>query len=190
MAIRWGNGVQLAAELGITKQGVRKAEKAGRIARAANGLFDLDAARIQFRIHTDPEQQLRAMQQRSDRASGADQAVVVPPDIRPLEFAGDAQALVAAKARREGAEADLAELELAEKRGLIMAVLDHRKILFEFARRVRDSILQVPSRAAPLVAAESDQRACQRIIEAEIRAVLQQLSQVEPPAEASGAQLQ
>jgi hypothetical protein len=69
-------------------------------------------------------------------------------------------------------------------------VLDHRKILFEFARRIRDALLQVPSRSAALVAAESDQRSCQRIIEAEIRAVLQQLSQVEPPPEEPGAHLQ
>lgn len=183
MAIRWGNGVQLAAELGITKQGVRKAEKAGRITRAANGLFDLDAARIQFRLHTDPEQQLRSLQQRPDRASGADQTAVVTVD-RTMEFAGDAQALVAAKARREAAEADLAEFELAEKRGTIMSVADHKRIVFTLARSIRDALLQVPSRCAALVAAESEQTTCQRIVESEIRAVLQQLMQIDPPVDA------
>lgn len=186
MAVQWVNGAKLAAELGITRQAVHKAEKSGRITRAANGLFDLASAKIQYRLHTDPEQQMRSFQQRPETPT----AELVVAERPPMEFTGDAQALVAAKARREAAEAELAELELAEKRGQIMAVLDHRKILFEFARRVRDSILQVPSRAAPLVAAEGEQRACRRIIEAEIRAVLQQLSQVEPPPEASGAQLQ
>lgn len=186
MAVQWVNGAKLAAELGITRQAVHKAERSGRIARGANGLFDLDWTKSQYRKNTDPEQQMRSFQQRPETPI----AELVVAERPPMEFAGDAQALVAAKARREAAEADLAELELAEKRGQIMAVLDHRKIMFEFARRVRDSIMQVPSRSAPLVAAEGDQRTCQRIIEGEIRAVLQQLSQVEPPAEASGAQLQ
>jgi hypothetical protein len=185
LAVQWVNGAKLADELGITRQAVHKAEKSGRIMRAANGLFNLEAAKIQYRMNTDPEQQMRSLQQRPEKPV----AELVVPD-RPMEFAGDAQALVAAKARREAAEADLAELELAEKRGQIMSVADHKRIVFALARAVRDALLQVPSRAAALLAAESDQRACQRIVEAEIRAVLQQLMQVEQPVEAGGAELQ
>lgn len=191
MAVRWGSGSELARELGITRQGVHKAEKSGRITRAANGLFDLDAARIQFRLHTDPEQQLRSIQQRPETpttfgvggsqagasAAGGATDIVVPE--RGVEFTGDAAALVAAKARREAAEADLAELELAEKRGAIMSSADHRAIVFRIARTLRDALLQVPARTAALLAAESDQAACQRILEAEIRAVLQQLQQID-----------
>lgn len=181
MAIEWVNGSRLAKELGLSRAAISKAEKSGRIARAGNGLFDLVAAKIQYRLHTDPEQQLRSLQQRPHKA---EQEIVIPE--RPMEFAGDAAALVAAKARREAAEAALAELELAEKRGETLSMKDHKRIVFALARGLRDALLQIPSRAAALVAAENSQTACQRILEAEIRAVLQQLMQLEHPNEGHG----
>lgn len=165
---RWGTGADLARELKITRQAVSKAEKAGRISRAASGMFDLDAARIQYQLHTDPEQQARSMQQRSDGGT----EVLDPPAV---ELRGDAAALIAAKARREQAEAQLAELELAEKRGEIMAVGEHKRVLFALARTVRDAVLQISSRSAALVAATDDRQQCQAILDAEVRKVLDQL---------------
>lgn len=166
---RWGTGADLARELKITRQAVSKAEKSGRISRAASGMFDLDAASIQYRLHTDPEQQARSMQQRSDGGT----EVLDPPAV---ELRGDAAALIAAKARREAAEAQLAELELAEKRGEIMAVGEHKRVLFAVARSVRDALLQIPVRAAALLSAESSTQGCQAILDAEIHKALQQLA--------------
>jgi len=60
---RYGSGAALARELVLTRQAVSKAEAAGRITRAASGEFDLDAAAIQYRLHTDPDQQGRALGQ-------------------------------------------------------------------------------------------------------------------------------
>jgi phage terminase Nu1 subunit (DNA packaging protein) len=89
---------------------------------------------------------------------------------------GDAAALIAAKARREAAEAQLAELELAEKRGEIMAVGEHKRVLFAVSRAVRDALLQIPVRAAALLAAESSNQGCQSILDGEIHKALQQLA--------------
>jgi len=176
---RWGTGADLARELKITRQAVSKAEKAGRISRAASGMFDLDAARIQYQLHTDPEQQSRSLQQRSD--GGAATEVLDPPAV---ELRGDAAALIAAKARREQAEAQLAELELAEKRGEIMAVGEHKRVLFALARTVRDAVLQISSRSAALVAATDDRQQCQAILDAEVRKVLEQLAAWRPADDA------
>lgn len=176
---RWGRGTQLAAELGITRQAVSKAEKSGRITRAANGLFDLDAAGIQYRLHTDPEQQARSLQQRQ-----ADVEVLDRPVGLELPGGSPAERLVREKARREAAEADLAEIELAEKRGETMAMSEHKRVLFALARSVRDALLQIPSRTAALVAVESSQAACQGILDAEIRKVLEQLAAWKPESPA------
>jgi 16S rRNA G1207 methylase RsmC len=174
---RWGTGADLARELKITRQAVSKAEKAGRISRAASGMFDLDAARIQYQLHTDPDQQSRSLQQRSDGGT----EVLDPPAV---ELRGDAAALIAAKARREQAEAQLAELELAEKRGEIMAVGEHKRVLFALARTVRDAVLQIPARSAALVAATDDRQQCQAILDAEVRKVLEQLAAWRPADDA------
>jgi 16S rRNA G1207 methylase RsmC len=174
---RWGTGADLARDLKITRQAVSKAEKSGRISRAASGMFDLDAAAIQYRLHTDPEQQARSMQQRSDGGT----EVLDPPAV---ELRGDAAALIAAKARREQAEAQLAELELAEKRGEIMAVGEHKRVLFALARTVRDAVLQISSRSAALVAATDDRQQCQAILDAEVRKVLEQLAAWRPADDA------
>lgn len=175
---RFGNGADLARELGITRQAVSKAEKAGRISRAANGDFDLDAARIQYRLHTDPEQQLRSLQQ--ERSAPAGVAVLERP---VLEFEGDAKALVAAKARREAAEAQLAELELAEKRGEIILSSDHKRVVFALCRSICDALMPLADRMAPLVAAESDPAKVHAIITGEVRQVLMLLKDTRRPAD-------
>jgi hypothetical protein len=173
---RFGNGADLARELGITRQAVSKAEKAGRISRAANGDFDLDAAKIQYRLHTDPEQQLRSLQQ--ERSAPAGVAVLEPP---VLQFEGDAKALVAAKARREAAEAQIAELELAEKRGEIILNADHKRVIFALCRSICDALMPLADRMAPLVAAESDPAKVHAIITGEVRQVLMTLRDTREP---------
>jgi hypothetical protein len=173
---RFGNGADLARELGITRQAVSKAEKAGRISRAANGDFDLDAAKIQYRLHTDPEQQLRSLQQ--ERSAPAGVAVLDRP---PLEFQGDAARLVGAKARREAAEAQIAELELAEKRGEIILNADHKRVVFALCRSICDALMPLADRMAPLVAAESDPAKVHAIITGEVRQVLMTLRDTREP---------
>jgi hypothetical protein len=175
---RFGSGSDLARELGITRQAVSKAEKAGRISRAANGDFDLDAARIQYRLHTDPEQQLRSLQQ--ERSTPAGVAVLERPSY---EFEGDAKALVAAKARREQAEAQIAELELAEKRGEIIANADHKRVVFALCRSICDALMPLADRITPLVAAESEPAKVHAVITAEIRQVLRMLANTREPTD-------
>ena len=178
MAIRYGGAKQLADALGVTRQAVYKAEKTGRIARSANGMFDLDACAIQWARNTDPEQQARSLAQR-----GSDVEVMDPPAV---ELRGDAQALIAAKARREAAEAQLAELELAEKRGEIMAVGEHKRVLFALCRAIRDAMLQIPARASAQCAASNDQAQVQSLLDVEVRQALEQLKQWRPDADTAG----
>jgi phage terminase Nu1 subunit (DNA packaging protein) len=205
MAARYGSGADLARALGITRQAVSKAEQSGRISRSANGQFDLDAAAIQYRLHTDPEQQLRSLQQRGaevtvldrpgpsaaafDLAARAAHAAAqstagLPalPDIPGMDAAGR---LMVAKARREQAEAELAEIELSKAHGSLLDAGDVKRATFALARSVRDALLAVPDRLAAQLAAEADAAVCRRMLADELRQVLAQLTVLpaeEPPA--------
>lgn len=140
---REGNGADLARELGITRQAVHAAEKDGRVSRKANGKFDLDAAKIQYRLHTNPEQQRRALAKQS---SGAVSGTADPLDL------GDWQI------RRARAETERAELELQKLRGTLV----DRAGVTTMARRAGYAIVgaidSVPDRIAAECAADDAQR--------------------------------
>ena len=78
----------------------------------------------------------------------------------------------AARTRRETAEASIAQLKLQEQSGELIR-LD--AVRYAWALRltaVRDALLQIPARIAPVVAAESSIERCAIIIDTELRRVL------------------
>ena len=77
------------------------------------------------------------------------------------------------RARREAAEARMAELKLAEQAGELVRTADVRAAMDKRLVGLREAILQIPSRLAAIVAAESDQQRCHRLIEQEMHALLQ-----------------
>lgn len=117
--------------------------------------------------------------------TGAASAGATPPAGEAPVPPSDSARLMKAKAAREEHEAELARMRRLELEGRTMFMADHKAVVFELARRIRDALLQVPARCAALVAAESDQLACQRILDAEVRHVLAYLSkaggEVAPP---------
>ena len=89
------------------------------------------------------------------------------------EFSEDYKA---ARTRREIAEANLAEMQESEERGLTIRV-DAVKIAFATAfSTAREALLQIPSRLAPLLAAESDPAGVQNMLHAEIHQALAHLA--------------
>jgi len=138
---RFGSGADLARELGITRQAISQAEKSGRITRAGNGKFDLDSATIQFRLHTDPDQQRRAMgQNRRDAgqpAAGERHGELVPMD--------DYSSI---RRRRELQELRLVEMDVQEREGALV----NREVELTGARRLASAVVQqlqaIPDRAA------------------------------------------
>lgn len=148
---RFGNGVQLAAELGVTPQAVSKAVKSGRITRAENGQFDLDAAAIQYRIHTDRAQQKRALAQNHSHAE--------QPEARIEQGAiplGDDLGTI--RRRRELAEARSAEIDLAEREGALVKVEEVQKAGRSLASAIVQQLQSVPDRIASEFGADDEQR--------------------------------
>jgi len=87
--------------------------------------------------------------------------------------AGDLEDYQTVRTRRERAEADLAELKLAEQRERLV---DRSVVEAEQSRRVvqfREGLLQIAARLSPLLADETDQGKIERLIDAEHRQALQ-----------------
>jgi phage terminase Nu1 subunit (DNA packaging protein) len=140
---RYGTGADLARELGISRQAVSKAEQTGRISRTADGKFDLDAARIQYGLHTNVEQRRRSLAQKGNGATTA-----IPEPLSTSEW----------RLRRERAEAERAELET----GKLKSTLATTETIESRARRagyaINGNLDQVPDRVAAECGADDAQR--------------------------------
>ena len=73
--------------------------------------------------------------------------------------------------------ATLAELEALQRRGELVPVSEVRAEAFTLARAVRDALLSLPDRVAPLLAATADPRQCHQLLTAEITVALRSLAE-------------
>lgn len=89
---------------------------------------------------------------------------------------GEASEYLAARARRESAEASIAEMKEAEMRGKYLVKSDVDAAFFEVARALRDGLTNCAKRLAADVASLSTPDACEEVIEREHRALLENMS--------------
>ena len=83
---------------------------------------------------------------------------------------------LASRARREAAEAKLAELKLGEVAGELVRADDVRAECARLATALRNAFLQMPDRLAPVLAAETEPSRVHALLMTEIRQVLTQLA--------------
>jgi hypothetical protein len=127
----------------------------------------VDAAAAWRREHRRPRH--RAQQPpEGATAAGPPQMPSAAPD-KPDDSGGD---YWASRARRERAEAELAELKLAEQQGVLIRADAVRAAHAKRLAGLREALLQVPARLAPVLAAETDQARCHDTLQREIHAVL------------------
>lgn len=81
-----------------------------------------------------------------------------------------------ARTRREIAEANLAEMREAEERGSLIRIDVVKTSLATVFSTLREALLQIPPRLAPLLAANNDPGSVQNALHAEIHQALMQLS--------------
>ena len=154
---------EYARHRGCSKVAVGKAVKANRISMI-NGKIDPAVADIQW-------------EKNSRARAGTQTSAQLPLD------GGDAPAEPAKvddymynRNRREAAEAERAELSLAEDKGQLIRVDAVKAALANVFSSVRDALLQIPARLGPQLAAESDAAKAQSMLHAEIHQALQQLA--------------
>ena len=100
----------------------------------------------------------------------------VPPRHSRWQGSDSDESFDEARRRTEVAKADLLELELAMK---AETVVEAAKVRAEFARQisaVREAILQLPARLAPVVVAQAALSDVQQLLEVELRQALDQFA--------------
>lgn len=94
-----------------------------------------------------------------------------------------------ARTRKVNAEAEIAELELARVHGTLVLAADVVQAWEDVLGALKGKLLSIPTKAAPVVSAESDAALCQHILEDLLNEALEELSNYEPiidPASTSG----
>lgn len=85
-----------------------------------------------------------------------------------------------ARARKVTAEAEIAELELAKVKGELVVADDVIKAWSDTLMGMKAKIMAIPSKAAPIMAAEDTAGGCQKILEELVREALEELSNYDP----------
>lgn len=154
---------ELARELGVSPAAIAKARNSGRLT-PIDGKFDLAVARIQWNAN-------RKRAPRSQEA-GPSPAVAAHRSAETPAGVDTAADYWTSKARREAAEAELAELKAAEQRGELVRKVRVERELAGRLVALRESLEALADRLAPVLAAEPNAGACRRLIRDEHRAAL------------------
>lgn len=152
---------EYARRRGCTEGAVRRAVRDGRIS-LIDGKIDPVAADAQWARNT----RVRAGSRATDDAN-------LQPGNGADEDGDDGY--WQSKARRERAEADLAELKLAEQRGELVRADAVRAAQARRLAALRESLLQLPPRLAPVLAAQADAARCHDLLQLELHQVLESM---------------
>lgn len=153
---------------GCAPSAVTRAIKEGRITTVqvdGRELIEVAVADIQWQQNT------RA---RVDSSSAAE--VAAAPAVIVAQEVGGRVSYEDARRRRELAEAMLAEMKQAEMAGQLIRMDAVRSAWAAKITGARDALLQIPSRIAPVLAAEVDLVRVTAILEDELRQALAELS--------------
>jgi phage terminase Nu1 subunit (DNA packaging protein) len=148
-----------AETLGISRQQGYAAVKRCEIA-LTDGMVDTEYATILYHRHTRP------------RANGKRTADVVPPaaDVGAIPNYDES------RAKREAAEASIAEMKEAEMRGKYLQKTEVDSAIFEIARAMRDGLTNCARRIAADVAGLPNAEDCEAVIDREHRALLESMA--------------
>lgn len=173
---------EFAKAKGVTPAAVTCAIRSGRLAGAVvteNGreLIDLERGMELWDQRT-----LRNNNARVGAADGPAAPAVVTPT--PAQVRAYIEALPEdaipdlneSRARREHYQAEQAKLAALQGRGELVPVAEVRKEAFSLARGVRDGLMGIPDRVAPMLAATQDAAQVHRLLSEEIRVALRVLA--------------
>jgi len=166
-----------AKHRGVSEAAVSKAIKAGRIS-LIDGKIDPVAADAQWARNS----RVRAGSGRGMLGPSAQQLGIAAdqlgdgPDVGASAPGSDNY--WDSRSRREAAEAELAEIELAEKNGQVIRIKAVESAWSQSLAATREHLLQVRARLAPLLANESDPFKIEQLLDEEHSQALQHLAAV------------
>ena len=165
---------ELARRLEVSRQAVNDLVRRGVIEVGQDGRIDFELARVALANRVRPSGKTAA-------ALGS-AAIVVPvaaPTALPAPEAANLDTGVSyhvAKTLREAAEAKIAQLRLGELRGELVRADAVRSEAARLAAAQLESLLQLPARLTPVLAAETDPAKLHDLLDTELRQVLAQIT--------------
>lgn len=178
-----------ARRRGVSHTAVRKALASGRITADADGRIDPVLADGQWSSSTDLSKPRNSVNGVPKKRRAPD-AASDPIGSAGLEGAPSGLAVsssprlvtsyAASRAAREAYLARLAKLEFEQKTAKLVDADEVRSQIFALGRRMRDTLLGIPDRLAPVLAGQADPAEIHRILSGEIVASLAELSVASP----------
>lgn len=160
---------ELARMLGVSRQAVGDLVRREILSEDKDGKIDVELARLAL------EQRVRP----SSKTAQALNAPAASPAAPPAETDQNDTAITSyhvAKTLNEAAQARINQLKLREMQGDLIQVGAVRSELGSLLASLRESLMQIPSRLSPVVAAETDAVKVHDAIAAEIHQSLEQLT--------------
>jgi hypothetical protein len=150
---------EYAEHRGCDLYAVKYAIARGRIALTEDNRIDSDAADAAWADTATPKKPkiTRAEQEGKDRKYATEAEPGIP--------------YVDARALREVVEVQRRQLELEARKGILVRKDEVEREAFRLYRRLRDAAMNIPSRLAAQLAAETDEHRVFEILEGEIRSV-------------------
>lgn len=136
------------------------------------GKIDPEVADIQWERKTDPLQQHRGNGGHTSAAPVHPGSSGAGPDEPRINSPGFADA----RTRTERVRGELLEVELAEKRGILVNADEVKQAMFQKARISRDAIMAIPARLSSQLAAETDPAKVHDLLTVELRKVCAELA--------------
>jgi hypothetical protein len=183
---------ELARHLGVSETAVRRAEKAGRIRREADGGWDLARVEAAWAGNTDPAQQRQAPGPDRQRRGPARAMRPVPEAAvgavrETLREHGEpvvagAMTFMQARTANEVLKAQERRLRLQRLKGELVDRARAVAQVFKLARDERDAWVNWPARVAAMIAAELevDPHQLHTVLERYVREHLADLADVRP----------
>jgi hypothetical protein len=182
---------ELARHLGVSETAVRRAEKAGRIRREADGAWDPSRVKAAWANNTDEAQQ---RPNPGARARSGEPAPMKPVPEAALgavrdtlrehgePIAAGAMTFMQARTANEVLKAQERRLRLQQMKGELVDRAKAVAQVFRLARDERDAWVNWPARVAAMIAAELevDPHQLHTVLERQVREHLAELAEVRP----------
>ena len=163
----------LARLLGVSRQAVHDLVKRGILSKDAAGLIDVAKAQAALANSVHPSSKTAAALQSTAQQPSTNAPATTPPENGQNV---EVTSYHVAKTLREAAEAQIARLKLAEMQGDVIRVDAVKNQLATVFSTVREALLQIPARMAPLLAADTDPVSVHNVLHAEIHQALHHLA--------------
>lgn len=174
MAVQLITKAAYARHRGCDEKAVRKAIAEGRIS-AIGGKIDPAVADIQWERNTRARVKTTQPGQQDLVGAGAEVPAAAGPAADTPERTAADPGYMQFRARREEADAQIAEMNAAKMRGAMLMRDDVDRAMFEIGRELRDRLTACARRVAAEVASIQTAEGCEAVIDREHRIVLELL---------------